>query len=93
MKPVRAIAVCLAAVLVAAALFLAGKQDAHREDAPRDVEALAPYARDHDLLNERQKHEARETGRAAFYDNGVLCILEDVPEEYYEKESDHEDRS
>ncbi|MCB6311827.1 hypothetical protein [Gordonibacter pamelaeae] len=52
----------------------------------RDVEALAPYARDHDLLNEHQKQVARETGRAAIYENGILAILEDVPEEYYEKE-------
>lgn len=59
----------------------------------RDVEALAPYARDHGLLDERQKQEARETGRAAIYEDGILAILEDVPEEYYEKEGDYEGRS
>ena len=44
----------------------------------RDVEALAPYVRDHDLLTVRQKQEARETGRVAIYEEGVLCIYEDA---------------
>ena len=83
------------AVAVASALFAAvlswclwAAQAAEERDSAieRDVEALAPYARDHDLLNARQKQLARETGRAAIYENGTLCILEDVPEEYHEKE-------
>ena len=88
MRPARAIAACLAAALVAAALLFACALCEHAEVEPymRDVEALAPYARDHDLLNEHQKQVARETGRAAIYENGILATLEDVPEEYSEKE-------
>lgn len=80
MRPARAIAACLAAALVAAALLFACALCERAEVVPRmrDVEALAPYVRDHDLLTVRQKQEARETGRVAIYEEGVLCIYEDA---------------
>lgn len=79
MRPARAIAACLAAALAAALLFACARCE-RAEAVPymRDVEALAPYVRDHDLLDERQKQEAHETGRVAIYEEGVLCIYEDA---------------
>ena len=80
MRPARAIAAALAAALAAAALLFACARCERTEAVPRmrDVEALAPYARDHDLLNARQKQEARETGRVAIHEEGGPCIYEDA---------------
>ena len=84
MRPACAIAACLAAALVAAALLFACARCERAEAVPymRDVEALAPYVRDHDLLDGRQKQEARETGRVAFDLGGVHHVVENIPEEY-----------
>lgn len=81
MKKALVIAACLAAAVMAAALFRTAIPEVSPRDT-RDVDALAPYARDNDLLTEEQKREARETGFATYESGGIRYVVEDMPEEY-----------
>ena len=78
MRRAAAVTSALFAAVLAWCLWAAQAAEERDSAIERDVEALAPYVRDHDLLDEQQKQVARETGRVAIYEEGVLCIYEDA---------------
>lgn len=78
---ITGIVFCLTA-LFSLAMFWASELS--REPASFSEPVPMLEVEDKPLLDDVAKKEAKETGRAWFYRNGELVIMENVPEQYLE---------
>lgn len=74
--------VFLLTMLFALSAFWAS--ELYREPISFDDPVPLLEVEDKPLLTDAAKKEAKETGRAWFYRNGELVIMENVPEQYLE---------